>query len=132
MRVGYEAHETRGGSLDATIARAIALALNRCERKREQIAEDMSAELGRRVTKDMLDAWASLARTSNRIPLDAFAALVRASGQHELLGLIPEMFGFAVVPARYAEIIELHLIEDKKAELERRAAALAARVKGGR
>lgn len=130
VRVGYEPHETRGGSLDASISRAVSLALHRCGKRRDTIAADMSRELGRTVTIAMLDAWASQARSQNRIPLDAFAALVGATAQHELLGLLPEMFGFAVVPAKYAEIIELHLIEEKRAELDRRAAALTARVRG--
>ena len=130
--LGYDAHETRGGTLDATIARAVSLALRNCDKTRPEIAKAMSDQLGRRISKDMLDAWASLAREGNRIPLDAFAALVGATDEIDLLGLIPAMFGYAVVPERYTEIIELHLIEDKRAELDRRAAALTARVKGGR
>lgn len=130
VAVAYAAAETRGGSLDATIARAVALALRNCGADRVDIAAAMTAQLGRRVTKNMLDAWSSLAREENRVPLDAFAALVGATGEHDLLGLIPAMFGYAVVPEKYAEIIELHLVEEKRAELERRAAALTARVRG--
>ena len=130
VTAAYDAAETRGGSLDATIARAVALALRNCGKSREVVAAGMSDQLGRRVTKYMLDAWASLAREDNRIPLDAFAALVGATGEHELLGLIPAMFGYAVVPEKYAEIIELHLVEEKRSELDRRAAALTARVRG--
>lgn len=130
VRVGYEPHETRGGSLDAAISRAVSLALHRCGKRRDAVANDMARELGRPVSIAMLDSWASQARSQNRIPLDAFAALVASTGQHELLGLLPQMFGFVVVPERYAEIIELHLIEEKRQELDRRAAALTARVRG--
>lgn len=130
VAVGYAAHETRGGSLDATIARAVALALKSCGKTREAVASAMAEQLGRRVTKAMLDAWCSLAREENRIPLDAFAALVGATEQFDLLALIPGMFGFAVVPEKYTAIIELHLVEEKRAELDRRAAALSARMRG--
>lgn len=130
VAVGYAAHETRGGSIEATIARAIALALKSCGRSREDVATVMAEQLGRRVTKSMLDAWSSLAREENRIPLDAFAALVGATSQFDLLALIPSMFGFAVVPEKYTAIIELHLVEEKRSELDRRAAALTARMRG--
>ncbi|MFG1207044.1 hypothetical protein [Xanthobacter flavus] len=134
VAVGYDAQETRG-PLDLAIARLVSAALKRAaeaKKSREQIAEDMSAFLGRPVSKATLDTWSSPARSSNRIPLDAFAALIEATGDHDLLGFLPAQHGYVVVPEKYADLIELHLIEEKEAEIARRKAALTARYKGGR
>ncbi|MFG1318041.1 hypothetical protein [Xanthobacter autotrophicus] len=134
MAVGYDAQETRG-PLDLAIARLISASLKRAAdagTSREQVAEAMGAFLGRSISKATLDTWASPARCSNRIPLDAFVALIEATGDHDLLGFLPGQHGYVVVPEKYADLIELHLIEEKEAEIARRKAALTARYKGGR
>lgn len=133
VAVGYDAQQTRG-PLDLVIARLIAASLKRAHDaglSREQVAEAMSTWLGRPVSRGTLDTWASPARTANRIPLDAFAALIDATGDHDLLGWLPGTHGYVVVPERYADLIELHLIEEREADLARRKAALTARYKGG-
>ncbi|MFG1409478.1 hypothetical protein V5G24_00060 [Xanthobacter sp. VTT E-85241] len=123
--------EDMRGPLDLVIARLIKRALADCKQSREVIAQKMSDYLGRPISKDMLDAWASPAK-SNRMPLDAFAALVDATGDMSLLGWLPAEHGFVVVPARYADLIELHLLEERETEIARRKAMVAARYKGGR
>lgn len=130
VAVGYGAQETRG-PLDLVIARLVAAALKKAG-SREGVAQRMSDYLQRPISKATLDTWASPARSSNRIPLDAFVALVEATGDHDLLGFLPGQHGYVVVPEKYADLIELHLIEEKEAEMARRKAALAARYKGGR
>lgn len=120
------------GPLDLVIARLISSALKKSGRKREEIANNMSAFLGRPVSKDMLDAWASGAKATNRIPLDAFVALIDATGDHDLLGWMPQQHGFLVVPARYGDLIELHLLEEQENEIARRKQAVQARYRGGR
>jgi len=117
------------GPMDLVIARLIKRALEK--RSRDEVAVAMSEILGRTVTSSTLDAWASPAK-SNRIPLDAFAALIEATGDISLLGWLPELHGFVVVQAKYADLIELHLLAERKAEIERREHALTARYKGGR
>lgn len=131
VAVGFPEEETRG-PLDLVIARIISSALKAADRPREDIAEAMSEFLGRKVTKATLDTWASPARTGNRIPLDAFVALIEATGDHDLLGWLPSQHGYVVVPEKFGDIIELHLIEEREAELQRRKQALAARWRGGR
>ena len=117
------------GPMDLVIARLIKRALE--NRSRDEVAIAMSEILGRSVSASTLDAWASPAK-SNRIPLDAFVALVEATGDHSLLGWLPELHGYVVVPAKYADLIELHLLDEKEAEIARRKAMVAARYKGGR
>ncbi|WP_238121990.1 MULTISPECIES: hypothetical protein [unclassified Xanthobacter] len=117
------------GPMDLVIARLIKRALE--GRDRSEIAAALSEVLGRTVSLSTLDAWASPAKTSNRIPLDAFAALIEVTDDMSLLGWLPEQHGYVVVPAKYADLIELHLLEEREAEIARRKAALTARYKGG-
>ncbi|MEJ0012825.1 MAG: hypothetical protein WDM94_09405 [Bauldia sp.] len=118
--------EVRGGSLASQIARAVAIALKRSKKDRADIANEMSAYLGERVSLAMLNAYASEARTTHRITVERFMALVEVTGCLDLLGLVAEPFGQAVVASRYAAIIELHLIEEHQRELDARKAELLA------
>ncbi len=129
VTVAPRAEDVRG-PMDLVIARLIKRAVEK--RDRAQVAAEMSAMLDRTITAAMLDAWASPAKASNRIPLDAFAALIEVTGDTSLLGWLPEQHGYVVVPAKYADLIELHLLEEREAEIARRKAALTARYKGGR
>ncbi|OYW33965.1 MAG: hypothetical protein B7Z41_03840 [Rhizobiales bacterium 12-66-7] len=123
--------EDMRGPLDLVIAKLIKRALADCKQSREIIAAKMTEYLGRPISKDSLDAWASPAK-SNRPPLDAFAALIYATGDMSLLGWMPAEHGYVVVPAKYADLIELHLLEERESEISRRKQALTARYKGGR
>lgn len=117
------------GPMDLVISRLVKRALE--GRERAKVAEEMSASLGRSVALTTLEAWASPAKVGNRIPLDAFAALIEVTNDMRLLGWLPEMHGYVVVPAKYADLIELHLLEEKEQEIARRKVALTARYKGG-
>ncbi|MCB1472659.1 MAG: DNA transposition protein [Defluviimonas sp.] len=121
---GEEAREVRGATISARFARAISKTLRDGGRDRTAIAAEMSDYLGEQVTKAMLDAYASEARDSHNINLPRFAALIHVTGDHRLLSLLPEMFGFAVVDEKYAGIIELHLIEEHERDLAARKAQL--------
>lgn len=133
IAVGYAADVAGRGSLDHQIARLLSRALRDVEEvkghSRSVVAGFMTLELHRTITKDMLDKWTSEASTSHRIPLDAFVALVKVTEAEDLLGFIPSILGFAVVPQKYAEIIELHLIEEKARELDAQKLALQARLR---
>lgn len=121
---GEDAREVRGATISARFARAISKTLREAGRNREAIAEKMSDYLGESVTKQMLDAYASEARESHNINLPRFAALIHVTGDHRLLSLLPEMFGFAVVDEKYTSIIELHLIEEHERDIAARKAQL--------
>jgi len=125
--VRFEEPLVRAHTLNAKFARAISLALKECPLSREEVAERMSDWLGEAVSRNMLDAYASEARENHQINLPRLAALVHATEDWRLLGLLPEMFGFAVMPREYEEIIELWRLEEAEKEIERRKAALAAK-----
>lgn len=126
VAVGYSEEVSGRGELQNKIARLISRALRDArdnELTRTIVASKLGGELGRTVSEDMLDKWASEASEAHRIPLDAFIAMIRVTGATELLGFIPAMFGFVVVDKKYEPIIELQLIE----EHEREVAVLKAR-----
>ena len=134
VTVGYAKDVAGHGALENKIARLLARALRDAKDgedklSRAEIAGLMTLELHREISPAMLDKWASEASGAHRIPLDAFIALIKVTGAEELLGFIPELMGFAVVPKQYTEIIELHLIEQKQQELAAASDALKARLR---
>ena len=131
VAVGFE-NEIRAASLDAKIAKALSQAIRESGKRREAIADEMSRQLGRSISVATIDAYTSEAKEGHRIPLDRFIALIHATEAHQLLGWLAEEFGYAVVPAQYRDLIELHLIEEHEKEIADRKASLQARYKGGR
>ena len=136
VAVGYADDVTGRGALDHKISRLVSRALRdaRDEGKgsRADIARRMTSYLDRPVSEAMLNKWAAEASDEHRIPLDAFIALIEACGANGLLGFVPAMFGFAVVPERYADLIEIHLLDEHEQEIAARKAALSARWKAKR
>lgn len=122
----------RGGTLNGRISRAVSQALGAAGMSREEIAAQMSDYLGETVSKHMLDGYASQAREDHRITLERLIALVEVTGQTGLLGFVAEQFGLVVVPSRYAELIELHFIDEQRRALDQRSALLAARWRAGK
>ncbi|ADZ72429.1 hypothetical protein [Polymorphum gilvum] len=118
------------GALDSQIARLVSRALREAREEgasRADVARRIATTLGRSVSEATLDKWASEAAEEHRIPLDAFLALVEATGCNGLLGALVERFGFVVVEARYADLIELHLVEEQQRKMDAHRCALEAR-----
>jgi len=136
VAVGYDASVAGRGSMDNQIARLLSRALRDVKddkgHSRAVVAGLMTLELGRSISEDQLDKWTSEASTSHRIPLDAFVALVKVTEAEDLLGFIPGILDFVVVPRKYAEIIELHLLEEKEREIAAQKEAVRSRLKGMR
>lgn len=136
VAVGYSADVTGKGPLQNRIARLISRALRdaRDDRgmSRAQVATRMSAELGRSVSEDVLDKWASEAAEAHRIPFDAFIALVAATGAMDLLGFLPNLMGFVVVPQKYKAFIDLQLLEDHERDVAAYKARIQADLRGQR
>ena len=134
VAAGYGVTVAGRGSIENQIARLISQALRDATEERNvsraDVAAMMSVDLHRSVSEDMLNKWTSEAAASHRIPLDAFCSLVKVLEARELLGFIPELLGYVAVPKKYADIIEMHLIEEKERDLEARKQALAARLRG--
>lgn len=130
VTVGYSEDVTGRGDLENKIARLVARATRDARdegKSRAELATAISRELGRSVSEDTLNKWASEASGAHRIPLDAFIALIRATQAKDLLGFIPSLFGFAVVPEHYTDLIEIHLIDEREEELRAHKAKILAR-----
>ncbi|ESY48977.1 MULTISPECIES: hypothetical protein [unclassified Mesorhizobium] len=136
VAVGYAADVAGRGDLDNQISRLVSRALRDCRDEgkgsRADIARSMTVYLGRQVSEGMLNKWSSESSDEHRIPLDAFIALIDASQADGLLGFVPEKFGYAVVPEKYADIIEISLIEEHERDIAARKTALIARSKSKR
>ncbi|GAB1477735.1 hypothetical protein [Tabrizicola fusiformis] len=127
VSVGYSAEVTGRGPLDNRIARIIGQALRDARDdgfSRAEVARRMSAYLHRPVSEAMLNKWSSEGSEDHRIPLDAFIALVHATDARDLLGFVPGEFGMTVIDSEYAGMIKLHLIREKKREIEAMEQAL--------
>lgn len=124
--LGFPPEALAGDRLASKISRAVSLALKRSGRSRAEIATAMSDRLGQAISADMLDAYASEAKAGHQITLERFIALVEATGCSDLVGFVAEPFDLAVVPAKYAPLIELHLIEEHQFEIVRRKQNLEA------
>ncbi|MGQ3074371.1 MAG: DNA transposition protein [Ferrovibrionaceae bacterium] len=121
VAVTYDEPEIRAASIAARYCRAMKLALDRCGRSRADIAAAMSEYLGEAVTENMLNRYLSEAAEDHTINVIRFEALIHATEQWELLAVQPERFGFAVIPAKYLHLIEAIQLEEKAAEMARRA-----------
>ncbi|RRH98041.1 hypothetical protein EH240_19790 [Mesorhizobium tamadayense] len=136
VAVGYAPDVAGRGGLDHQISRLVGRALRDCrddgKGSRAEIAERMSAYLDRPISEAMLNKWSSESSDDHRIPLDAFIALIDATQAEGLLGFVPEKFGFAVVPEKYADIIEISLIEEHEREIAARKTALLVRARAKR
>ena len=127
----FAAPEVRSSTLNGRITRAVAAALRGCELPREAVAAGMSEFLGRTVTKNMLDAYASEARDSHTIPLDRFLALVHVTQDRRLLELLAEPMGWAVIERRYLPLIDLATVREKHDDLQREMDALRRQARSG-
>ncbi|WP_319774442.1 hypothetical protein [Breoghania sp.] len=132
VAVGFIEGEVRGNRMANRISQAVSIALRGSQLSRADIAARMSDELGYQVSEATLDAYASEAKETHKITLERFIALIEVTGCHDLLGFIAEFFGFRVVPQKYADLIELHLLEEHEREVVMRKQALQARFRSGR
>lgn len=129
--VAFEPSHVRAASLAASIARAVAATLRDCRLPRDDVAASMSAYLGERVSKHMLDAYASEARQDHPIPVTRLIALTHATGDRRLLQLLADPLGWAVIERRYLPMIELAAVQDQRDELAKRADALRRAARAG-
>lgn len=133
--IGYDTNTTRGGDLNSKIARVIGQALRDLRERgisRAQVAEQLTATLGRNVSEEIINKWCSEASVEHRMPLDAYIAMIDQFGIVELTGFIPSMFGYAVVDQKYTDVIRLTLLRERRAELDAQERILEASVRRGK
>lgn len=120
----FDEHRVRASNFRDRLARAISVALKDADDRghyREQIAQQMSEFLGERVSKHMLDAYASQARGDHTISVARLLALLHATRDARLLQLLAEPLGWAVVERKYLPLIELAAVREQSDTLAKRA-----------
>ena len=124
--VRFDPAQIKASSLPARICRAISATLKDADTKRELVAAKMSDFLGRRISLNMLNAWASQSSDRHMIGLPCFIALLDATRDRRLLEMIAEPLGWAVVDRRHLAMIELAMVREQQNRLQAYARRLAA------
>ncbi|MBB4284505.1 DNA transposition protein [Roseospira goensis] len=110
---------TQAANLRDRIALAVSATLKECGRPREEIAQAMSTYLGERVSKDMLDKYASQGSEGHTIPAHRQIALCKVTGDARLMQLGAEEVGRDCVDQHFKPWIEVGQLADVKAEVDR-------------
>lgn len=132
--VRFEPARVRAATLSGQIARAVSEALRDAAAAgtpREEIAARMSVITGERISKSMLDAYASQAREQHAISLPRFLALVQATADRRLLELLAEPMGWAVIERADLPLIELARLQAHADDVDRRIKAVRQQTKKG-
>jgi hypothetical protein len=132
VTVGYAPEVTGRAGLHGKIARVVAQALRNARDNgfdRKAIADELTIYLGRNVSLATLDKYVSEGNADRPIPLDVFIGIIHVTGEEDLMGFIPALFGHVVVDKKYAEVIELTLLREHRAEIDERERALLSSVR---
>lgn len=116
--------QVRASTITAKLCRGVATALAEADLSREEIAERMSEFLGKPVSANMLNAYASQAREEHIINAVRFVALIHATGDKRLLEMIAELFGWTVIERRFLKLIEIAALQDHEDTIRKRREAL--------
>lgn len=127
----FDEERIRAATIGGRICRAVCAALRDSELSREDVAARMTCFLGERVSKAMLDAYASQAREDHMISVPRFVALLHVTRDRRLLEMVAEQFGWAVIERRYLPLIDLAAVQEQRDELTRRADALRRQARAG-
>jgi hypothetical protein len=112
------------------IARAVAAALKYYDRA--AVAQEMTAYLGERTSKAMLDAYASQAREDHNIPAHRLVALAVITGSAKLINAMLAGTGLIAVEEKYEALIRREMAKEAIEKLQREAQARDAEWKAAR
>lgn len=115
----FEEQISAAATLNGRICRAISAALATTPYSRDEIASRMSAYLGERISKSMLDKYASEGSEDHIITLPRFLALVHATDDKRLLNLLTEPFGFISVPRECEGWIKAGMLIEEEERIKR-------------
>lgn len=117
----YEDHRVRAATLRVKVARAVAETLRDCGTERTEVARLMSEYLGERVSKHMLDGYASEAREEHSISFVRLAALVQVTGDPRPLQVAAELIGHSVIADRFLEWVRLGEKAERREHIRKEA-----------
>lgn len=128
----FDEREVRASTARARIARAVTAALKSFDGEREAIAAEMSAYLGERVSKGMLDQYASQASELHAIPAHRLVALAVITGDARLVNAALADSGLIAIAAKYEPLLARELAREEIERLRQAAAAHDARWRAAR
>ena len=128
----FPEEQVRAATLRERVARAVSAALKAYDGEREAIAAEMSEYLGERVTKAMLDQYASQANAQHAIPAHRLIALAIGAGDARLINALLIDTGLVAVNAQYEPLIMREMANHAIKRLQRKAAASDAQWRAGR
>ena len=111
-------------SLAGKLSKAVARTLEEAALSRDEIAAEMSELLKERVSKAMLDGYASQAREQNSISAVRLIALVDVTGDARALNVLLESSGLIAVPQKYEALLRRERARElmERAQREEQAA----------
>lgn len=115
----FEHEETQAFSRAGRLSKAVALALSNAPVSREEIASAMSEFLGERVSKQLLDKYASQAAEEHSISALRLAALIAVTKDVRPLNTLLEELGLIVVPRKYEALLKRETARIAKERFER-------------
>ena len=119
----FDEAQVRAASVRDRVARAVSAALRAYGGEREQIAREMSEYLGERVSKAVLDQYASQANAEHAVPAHRLIALAIITGDARLINALLADTGLVAVADKYEPLIEREMAREAIDKLQRRAAA---------
>jgi len=129
--VSFDPQLIRGNSYSSRLSRAISVSLESCGYSRQEISERMSQHLGRRISLNILNAYASVARDTHEISVSRFNSLVMATGDRRLMEFVAADHGWSVIDRRYLPMIELAAVQEHRRDLARKEREIRVSVRGG-
>ncbi|OUJ17087.1 hypothetical protein [Acetobacter sp. DsW_063] len=129
--VEFDPFVIRANSFSGRLSRAISIALDTSSSSRAEIADRMGRHMGRTISVNVLNAYASVAREDHQISVPRFDALVAATGDRRLLEFVARDHGWAVIDRHYLPCVELAAMAEHRAALGRRERELRASVRRG-
>lgn len=121
----FAPERVRAAAVAARICQAVAAALRECEAPREVIAARMSDYLGVRISRNMLDGYASQGRPDQNISAARLLALLHATGDRRLMQALVDPFNWVVIGREHLPAIELAALREHQGEMARRARVLS-------
>jgi hypothetical protein len=116
-----ESKPLAGSMNDAALLRAVLVrSIRQSNKSREQIAEEMSYLVGRKITVRMLNAFTAESKEDNRWHAELDRAFCYVTGSDELLRCRADLAGLTLITKEEAEILELgrQYLRRKEAEAE--------------
>ena len=89
------------------IACAVGLMMKEDPRSRYELADDLSAFTSEKISKEMLDAYASKARKEHNIPAHRMLAITAITGRWDILNAVFQRLGVFVATRKDVEFAKL-------------------------